>query len=413
MDRGEDEFDGPFRGQALGFERIGEAEAADGQVGTRGFAAVELEIDILAFGDHRAFRQKIEIRADETLVEIGRADLDRSHAAFAGEEPRERDLELAVGEEEHRFAAQGLGDGRYGGAGALAGRAGDPLEIGVGHAEGVGGGAEPGGGALLAERERRGEMGGAPALEQMRGVAEERLRQQHPRVRADRRGVLGPARRETADRTDAEFPEKTQELVLDHVGQRADEKKLLLVGLGQGRHHRRETGVLALGEGGLDAGARVAHHSHMRGVTDGQALGGAGEVEFDDLRRAGPDEEELADVGAALQQSADLAVDLVLGVGETGEVLLLHDRGAEARLGEDHHAGGRLQQMRAGARADHEEEGVLHLAVQPDDAGQAAEHLALAPLTQDRRVETAARGGKADLIVHAGAPSGVASERVP
>ena len=71
-----------------------------------------------------------------------------------------------------------------------------------------------------------------------------------------------------------------------------------------------------------------------------------------------------------------------LRVGQAGQVALLDDRGREARLGEDHHAGGRLDQMRAGARADDEKEGVLDLAVQPDDAGQAAEHLALAALAQ-------------------------------
>ena len=87
----------------------------------------------------------------------------------------------------------------------------------------------------------------------------------------------------------------------------------------------------------------------------------------------------------------DDPVELVVGVGQAGEVALLDDRGGEARLGEDHHAGGRLDQVRAGARADDEEEGVLDLAVQPDDAGQAAEHLALAALAQDRRVGAAGR----------------------
>ena len=79
------------------------------------------------------------------------------------------------------------------------------------------------------------------------------------------------------------------------------------------------------------------------------------------------------------------AVELVVDVGQAGEVALVDDRGREARLGEDHHAGRRLDQVRAGARADDEEEGVLDLAVQPDDAGQAAEHLALAALAQHRR----------------------------
>ena len=40
--------------------------------------------------------------------------------------------------------------------------------------------------------------------------------------------------------------------------------------------------------------------------------------------------------------------------------------------------------MRAGARADDQEEGILDLAVQPDDSGQSAEYFPLAALAQDR-----------------------------
>ena len=130
----------------------------------------------------------------------------------------------------------------------------------------------------------------------------------------------------------------------------------------------------------------------MRRVQLRQPFGRAGEIELDDLGRAGADEEQLADVGAARQQARDLAVKLVMGVGQTGQIRFLEDRGAEARFGKDHHAGGRLQQMRAGARADDQKEGVLHLAVQPDDAGQAAEHLALAALLEDGRVAAAGGG---------------------
>ena len=86
--------------------------------------------------------------------------------------------------------------------------------------------------------------------------------------------------------------------------------------------------------------------------------------------------------GRRASRLVDDPVELVIGIGEAGEIALLHDGGGEARLGKDHHAGGRLQQMGAGARADDEEEGVLHLAVQPDDAGQAAEHFALAAFAQ-------------------------------
>jgi hypothetical protein len=132
----------------------------------------------------------------------------------------------------------------------------------------------------------------------------------------------------------------------------------------------------------------------------------ARQVELDDLGGAGAHEEEEPDVGAPLQQPADDAVEFLVRVGEAGEVALFHDRGGEARLGEDHHAGGGLDQVRAGARSHDEEEGVLDLAVQPDDAGEAAEDLALAALAQDERLAAAAGlgGGRAQPASPRAAP---------
>ncbi len=109
----------------------------------------------------------------------------------------------------------------------------------------------------------------------------------------------------------------------------------------------------------------------------------------------------LATVGAPVEQALHLALEFLLRVGEPGEVALLEDRGAEARLGEDHHAGGGLQEVRAGARADHKEEGVLHLAVEPDDPGQPAEHLALAAFLEDGRVAAARGGRRGEALGHA------------
>ena len=43
VDRGKDELDGPFRAEAFGLERVGEAEATDCQIGAGGAAAVKLE----------------------------------------------------------------------------------------------------------------------------------------------------------------------------------------------------------------------------------------------------------------------------------------------------------------------------------------------------------------------------------
>ncbi len=81
-----------------------------------------------------------------------------------------------------------------------------------------------------------------------------------------------------------------------------------------------------------------------------------------------------------------------MAIGHAGQVALLDDRGAEARLGEHHHPRRRLQQMRAGARADDEEKRILQLAVKPDDPGEAAEHLALATFAQHRRAVDRAAG---------------------
>jgi hypothetical protein len=80
-------------------------------------------------------------------------------------------------------------------------------------------------------------------------------------------------------------------------GKRTDQKKLAFLGGGQDRNHGGEAGVLALGEGRLDAGAGVVQHPHMGRVDLRQTLRRAGEVELDDLGRAGADEEQLLDVG--------------------------------------------------------------------------------------------------------------------
>ena len=106
-----------------------------------------------------------------------------------------------------------------------------------------------------------------------------------------------------------------------------------------------------------------------------------------------------------------LAVKFGIGVGEAGEILFFEDRGAEAGFGEDHHACRRLQKVRAGAGADHEEEGILHLAVQPDDPGQAAEHLMLAAFAQNGGGAASGRQGKIEAHAATPRPIGAASSR--
>ena len=140
-----------------------------------------------------------------------------------------------------------------------------------------------------------------------------------------------------------------------------------------------------------------------------QARGGLGQIELDDFRRAGADEEEQLDVGTAREQFCDDAVDLVLRIEEARQIALLHDGGRKARLSEDHHARRRLQQMRAGARADDQEKRVLDLAVHPHDAGEAAEDFALAALVNDRRRGAACAFAceNVDRAVHCADPASV------
>ena len=222
----------------------------------------------------------------------------------------------------------------------------------------------------------------------MRGFGQERLGQQETHARADGRNLARTPWREEGDVLDSHGGEQAAELVLHNIGQDADHEELLARSRGRRRRLFQQGGktrVLPLREGRFDPAAGIVQHRKARAVAARQALSGAGKVELDHLRRAGPDKEQHLDIGTPSQQLIDHAVELVIGVGHTGEIALLHDGGGESRLGEDHHAGGGLDQMRAGAGADDQKEGVLDLAMQPDDAGQAAEDFPLAALAQDRR----------------------------
>ena len=114
-----------------------------------------------------------------------------------------------------------------------------------------------------------------------------------------------------------------------------------------------------------------------------EPLGGALEVELDDLGGAGPHQKEQLDVGPPREQLGHHTVELLVGIGQAGQVAVVDDGGCKARLGKDHHAGGRLNEVCAGARTHHEKEGVLYFSVQPNDAGEATKDFVLPALTQD------------------------------
>lgn len=109
----------------------------------------------------------------------------------------------------------------------------------------------------------------------------------------------------------------------------------------------------------------------------------------------------MPDVGPPGEKLFNRAVKLCMGVVEAREVRFFEDRGPESGFREDHHPGGALQKMRACPGTDDKKEGVLYLAVQPDDAGQPAEHLALSALFEHRRGPAAGGRGRGELIGHA------------
>ena len=105
-------------------------------------------------------------------------------------------------------------------------------------------------------------------------------------------------------------------------------------------------------------------HPEAGEVVDAVAVfGSAAEVKLDDFRRAGANEKQRGDVGATREQLPHHAIEFVVGVRETREIAFTQDGSGKSRLGEDHDTSGRLHEVRAGARAHHEEERVLHLAL--------------------------------------------------
>ena len=88
---------------------------------------------------------------------------------------------------------------------------------------------------------------------------------------------------------------------------------------------------------------------------------GAPEVDLDDFRWTGADEEQKLDVRPAFDETRDDPVELVVDVRDPGEIALAEDRRRKARLGKDHNARSRLDEMGASSRADEAENASLIL----------------------------------------------------
>ena len=209
-------------------------------------------------------------------------------------------------------------------------------------------------------------------------------------------------------------------MVFDNVRQRAHHQKLLgsaCLGGGHFGDERCEAGILTLREGRLDPAARVVQDADLGHILCTKTLSRFGEVELDDLGRAGPDEEQRFDIGAAIEQPLNHTVELILCINHTSKIALLHDGSRKAGLCKDHHASSRLQEVRAGPRAYDQEERILHLAVKPHDAGEPAENFALPAFAQDRPRGCIDGGriaaGQSCRHIHAGTASGLACSCAP
>ena len=86
-------------------------------------------------------------------VQVGRGDFGEAHSELARKEASQRDLELRVGEEEDALARQARAMSREGSLGAFAPRLRHALEVFGAHAEGIGRGLKPAGGAFFTQRE--------------------------------------------------------------------------------------------------------------------------------------------------------------------------------------------------------------------------------------------------------------------
>ncbi len=320
-------------------------------------------------------------------MKIRRPNLRQLHVEFAADKARQRHFKLRVREEEDTLALKLLFMSGQSALCALAGSLDNRLEARVNDAELPGSRLEPKRRPFLAEREVRRNMLGAALLQVAGGVGQKRLGEKKMRIFAEWRKVRTVSRREEANALQSEILEEPGKLVFNHIRQRANNHKrrrCVTRFCRQLRYERGKASVFALREGGLDSAARVVENADLAGKVMREAFCRAMQIELDDFRRARADEEEHLDVGAALQKAGHHAVQLFVEVCKACEIALIDDGGCKTRFGKNHDAGRGLDEMRAGSGSDDQKERVLYLTMQPDDARQPAEDLALTTLAENR-----------------------------
>ena len=294
------QFDRPFRRRCL---RLRAGWRGRGRRPTRSGRAARQRsswlLDVLALAQTHARRQQIEFRPPDA-GDADRAFRPRSgpHPDFARQEPRQRDLELRIGEQEDALAREHRAIARRAPSAARA----RPGAVTASNRSGVDvrkrrrlpqpevvPSAPSGKGAPMAL---------APRSSRARArIAEERLRKQErgpgptgagrPRAAS---GEIAPARR-PARRTDARTGPRRR----PQARRRPAASGSASAGSArQRRNERRQTGVLALRERGLDAAAGIAENADPRRMETRLPRRGPLQVDLDHFGRTGADEKERA-----------------------------------------------------------------------------------------------------------------------
>ena len=181
---------------------------------------------MLAFGEPGRGGQQVEFRRQMPAVEVGRADLDGSMPHSRARNRASGISSWMSGKKKIRLPSQAVAARAIGLARARARRRDAASKRARATPKAAAAAREPGGRAFRAEREGRGDAAGAARFEQPRVSPQERLGEEEARVRADGRQVVARARPgRKRDRAMPSPAKRRRELVLDHVGERADDEQ--------------------------------------------------------------------------------------------------------------------------------------------------------------------------------------------
>jgi hypothetical protein len=125
---------------------------------------------------------------------------------------------------------------------------------------------------------------------------------------------------------------------------------------------------------------------------------GAFQVDLDNFGRARAHEKQQLDLGPARQKLIDDAIQFLVDVGDAGKIALVQNCRREARLGKDHHARRRLDEVSAGSRSHDKKKRILDFTMEPNDACKSAENFAL-PAFLDDLLRTASRDRNNPFVV--------------